>query len=201
MAARSYRWLLVTLAVVGLTADLGSKYGVFRWLYRDGRFAAGVGNESDVIPGWFKFIAQFDRATPVSDGKVAGLQTWSTKGEPLMPRVNHGALFGLGQEEKGGANNLFAGISVLAAVGILAFGLRPSVGCERGLMISLGLILGGTLGNLFDRLVFGGVRDFLFFYKPLPLIGEWPVFNVADCCLVVGAGLLLVQAVLVSPAA
>jgi hypothetical protein len=51
------------------------------------------------------------------------------------------------------------------------------------------LILGGTIGNLYDRLVFGGVRDFLYFYYI-----EWPVFNFADCCLVVGAGLLLVHA-------
>jgi lipoprotein signal peptidase len=62
-------------------------------------------------------------------------------------------------------------------------------------MVALGLILGGTVGNLFDRLVFGGVRDFLYFYKI-----DWPVFNVADCCLVVGAGILLVQAVLFAPA-
>ena len=62
-------------------------------------------------------------------------------------------------------------------------------------MVALGLILGGTIGNLYDRLVFGGVRDFLYFYKI-----EWPVFNVADCCLVVGAGVLLVQALFVAPA-
>ena len=52
------------------------------------------------------------------------------------------------------------------------------------------LILAGTVGNLFDRVVFGGVRDFLYFY-----LIEWPVFNVADCCLVIGAGMLLVQAI------
>jgi signal peptidase II len=61
-------------------------------------------------------------------------------------------------------------------------------------MAALGLILAGTVGNLYDRLVFHGVRDFLYFYKI-----EWPVFNVADCCLVVGAGLLLLQALLASP--
>ena len=54
--------------------------------------------------------------------------------------------------------------------------------------------LGGTIGNLYDRIVFGGVRDFLYFYKI-----EWPVFNVADCCLVVGAGLLLFQAMFAAP--
>src|SRR5262249_62332155 len=46
------------------------------------------------------------------------------------------------------------------------------------------------LGNLFDRVVFGGVRDFLYFY-----LIDWPVFNLADSCLVVGALLLLMQAV------
>ena len=64
---------------------------------------------------------------------------------------------------------------------------------EKWLMAALGLILGGTVGNLYDRLVFNGVRDFLYFYYI-----EWPVFNFADCCLVVGAGLLLVQAIFAS---
>ena len=36
MADRTYRWLLITLAVVGLSADQVSKYGVFRWLYKGG---------------------------------------------------------------------------------------------------------------------------------------------------------------------
>jgi signal peptidase II len=53
------------------------------------------------------------------------------------------------------------------------------------------LILAGTLGNLYDRLVFDGVRDFLHFY-----LIDWPVFNIADCCLVCGAFLLLAQAFL-----
>jgi len=55
----------------------------------------------------------------------------------------------------------------------------------------LGLILAGTLGNLYDRVVFNGVRDFLYFH-----LIEWPVFNIADCCLVCGAFLLLAQAFL-----
>ena len=62
-------------------------------------------------------------------------------------------------------------------------------------MAALGLILGGTVGNMYDRLVFGGVRDFMHFHHNS---FEWPVFNVADCCLVVGAALLLVQAVFVA---
>jgi lipoprotein signal peptidase len=111
-----------------------------------------------------------------------------------MPRVNHGALFGLGGEHKGLANNVFTVVSIGAAIAILVWGMQRKTAREKWLMIALGLILGGTLGNLYDRIVFNGVRDFLFFYKI-----DWPVFNVADCCLVVGAGLLLVQAMFVPP--
>jgi signal peptidase II len=196
MADRTYRWLLISLAVIGLSADQVSKYGMFKWLYKGGNFAAFTGNEYDVVPDWFKFIAQFDPNAPVSTiPAVKALQTWSTDGAPVMPRVNHGALFGIGGGQKGVANGLFAAVSVGAAIAILVWGMRRSTARERGLMAALGLILGGTIGNLYDRLVFGGVRDFLYFYKV-----EWPVFNVADCCLVVGAGLLLVQAVFVTPA-
>jgi lipoprotein signal peptidase len=187
MAERSHRWLLISLAVVGLTADQATKYGVFRWLYT----AEPGGGSYEVVPGWFRLIAQFDPATPVCDCGLAGLQTWSA---PVMPRVNHGALFGIGGGHKEVANWAFAGVSLAAAVAILGWGLRRGPSRERWLCAALGLILGGTVGNLYDRVVFGGVRDFLYFYKI-----DWPVFNVADCCLVVGAGLLLVQAVFVPP--
>ena len=87
------------------------------------------------------------------------------------------------------SNIVFAIVSVLAALGIIYWSSRPAMARDITLCIALGLILGGTLGNLYDRVVFGGVRDFLHWYKP-----EWPVFNVADCCLVCGAGLLLFEA-------
>jgi signal peptidase II len=56
--------------------------------------------------------------------------------------------------------------------------------------IGLALILGGAVGNLWDRLVSGKVVDFLLFY-----VGQhqWPAFNVADSAIVVGAGLLVVE--------
>jgi signal peptidase II len=90
---------------------------------------------------------------------------------------------------------VFAVVSVLAAAAIVIWALRPATARDGLLCTALGLILGGTLGNLYDRAVFGGVRDFLHFYW-----FEWPVFNVADCCLVFGAGLLLIQAVWAKPA-
>ena len=56
--------------------------------------------------------------------------------------------------------------------------------------VGLALILGGALGNLWDRLLTGRVVDFLLFY-----LGSyaWPAFNVADSAIVIGAGLLVIE--------
>jgi signal peptidase II len=58
--------------------------------------------------------------------------------------------------------------------------------------VGLALILGGAIGNLWDRLASGHVTDFLLFY-----VGtyQWPAFNVADSAIVVGAGLLVYEIV------
>jgi lipoprotein signal peptidase len=188
MPPRSYRWLLVLLAAVGLVLDLGSKYVVFARLVPDAQetIDGGLYSEHVVVPGVFKLLAQFTPNVETGTGLGAWLRTRS--GERL-PHVNQGALFGLGRAYQQYANSVFAGVSILAAVVIGVWGLRPATGRDLGLCAALGLILAGTLGNLYDRLVFGGVRDFLYFHWI-----EWPVFNLADCWLVLGAGLLLLQA-------
>jgi signal peptidase II len=56
--------------------------------------------------------------------------------------------------------------------------------------IGLSLIMGGALGNLWDRMARGRVVDFLLFYVKRY---QWPVFNLADSAIVVGAGLLVVE--------
>ena len=58
---------------------------------------------------------------------------------------------------------------------------------------ALGLIIGGALGNVIDRLRFGAVFDFLDVH-----IGDahWPAFNVADSCICVGAAIVILQAVI-----
>jgi signal peptidase II len=56
--------------------------------------------------------------------------------------------------------------------------------------IALSLILGGAVGNLWDRVARGRVVDFLLFYVKTH---EWPVFNLADSAIVVGASLLVIE--------
>jgi lipoprotein signal peptidase len=192
MEQRSYRRLLFALAVFAFAADQGSKYGMFNWLRTHGEPVWHPGEEvfqKDVVPGWFRFHVRFVKDGPACDCPLARLNG------PNPPAVNHGALWSLGGEFKTDANKFFAGVSLLAAVGISVWALRKRP-TDRWLCVALGLILGGTVGNFFDRVVFGGVRDFLYFYW-----FEFPVFNVADSCLVVGASLLLLQALFVKPKA
>jgi signal peptidase II len=76
----------------------------------------------------------------------------------------------------------------LAALSVVAVLLWRSRNEFNIITLSLSLILGGALGNLWDRLVNGKVTDFLDFYLS---IHHWPPFNVADSAIVVGALLLL----------
>jgi lipoprotein signal peptidase len=193
-AESSYRWLFWSLALLGFAGDQASKYIVFQRLYEIATpYGPGSKGEVDIIPGAFKLLAQFTFDRDAGDDIFSPLRTWSGD---VLPQVNRGALFGLGGTNGGDANTLFAIVSVLAAVAIIWWSLRKNTGRERFLCLALGLILGGTLGNLYDRVVFGGVRDFLYWFKFV----DWPVFNFADCCLVCGAGLLLLQAFFTVPA-
>lgn len=185
----SYRVLFWTLALIGCLTDLGSKYLIFRWLDED---PAPHGSR-EVVPGVFRLLAQYREETDESTGIMHKLRTWSS---PRMPRVNQGALFGMGGRFQHRSNSVFAVVSLAAALGITIWSFFPSAGRDRLLCLALGLILGGTLGNLFDRVVFGGVRDFLDFY-----LIDWPVFNIADCCLVCGAGLLMLHSFRTPPVA
>jgi len=62
--------------------------------------------------------------------------------------------------------------------------------------IALSLILGGAVGNLWDRVASGRVVDFLlFYYKQY----QWPVFNLADSAIVIGASLLVLEIIFARP--
>ena len=173
MSERTYRILLWILALTGLTLDQASKYGVFAWL--------------ENVPGHEYVVFRTDQR---------GFQLVAQFDEGGVPHVNQGALFGFLRDHKELANGGFAVISFLAAAAIIYWSMHRHTARDRWLCGALGLILAGTLGNFYDRVVFNGVRDFLHWNY----LFDWPVFNIADCCLVCGACLLLLQAFATQPA-
>jgi len=105
----------------------------------------------------------------------------------LVLAYNTGAAFSFLAGATGWQRWLFAAIAVVAS-GVLVYMIRR--GGSRMLMLGLALILGGALGNLWDRIVLGHVTDFLLFhYRGW----SWPAFNVADSAITVGAGLLILD--------
>ncbi len=188
MPERSYRVLLWALAVLGLSADQASKYGVFRWLDDGARGGSFAVFQTEPTARYLTRVPQPD------DEKDQGFFLSARFGLELdgtrKHHVNQGALFGWLGQHKTAANLGFAVISLLAALAIAYWSTQKATATDRWLCAALGLILAGTLGNFYDRLMFEGVRDFLHWNY----LYNWPVFNVADCCLVCGAGLLLMQA-------
>lgn len=104
---------------------------------------------------------------------------------------NDGIAFGLFQ----GIPQLFTFTSLLIVAGAIYFYLQHVPEGDRWLPIMLGLIVGGALGNVIDRVRFGYVVDFI-----KTLGGRFPVFNVADSAVVIGIALMALHMVLTDAA-
>lgn len=103
---------------------------------------------------------------------------------------NQGIAFGLFADSPSAVKTfLLVFLSSVALAGV-AFLLWTADHSATKLTTGLSLILGGALGNLFDRVQYGSVVDFLDFF----LQGyHWPAFNLADSAIVIGGGLLLLH--------
>ena len=94
---------------------------------------------------------------------------------------NRGISYGLFQASSWVGTAILVAFSVGAVLGL---GYWLWVMTSRSLAIGVGLIIGGALGNLLDRLIYGAVADFFHFYG----FGySWYVFNVADIAITLGA--------------
>jgi signal peptidase II len=103
---------------------------------------------------------------------------------------NTGAAFSLFADSTGPWKTaLLIAFSTLAMVVVLVL-LWRNHHTQLVTGVALSLILGGAVGNLWDRLARGRVIDFLLVYVKRY---QWPVFNLADCAIVVGAGLLALE--------
>ncbi|MFZ5774674.1 MAG: signal peptidase II [Thermodesulfobacteriota bacterium] len=106
----------------------------------------------------------------------------------LTHLTNTGAAFGmLAGAQTTWRQLFFVGVAVVA-LGVMIFSFKHFRSQSRLYIHALGLIAGGAVGNLIDRVRFGAVVDFLDFY-----VGShhWPAFNVADSAITVGVGLFL----------
>ncbi len=102
--------------------------------------------------------------------------------------LNDGAVFGLGS----GGRWIFVGASVFAMIFILRL-FANSGEKQRIVHLLLALVLGGAIGNLYDRIVYHSVRDFIEISVRIGGISIWPyIFNIADVALVIGIGGLII---------
>lgn len=106
----------------------------------------------------------------------------------LVLAYNKGAAFSFLASEGGWQRYFFTAIAVAAAIFIIYL-LKRHAG-QRLFCWALAMILGGAIGNLIDRVLYGHVIDFLDFY-----VGKWhwPAFNVADMAIVGGAALFILD--------
>jgi signal peptidase II len=154
------------------------------------------------VARWWPFLVvpaviAADRASKhVIEGRF---RDWDTL--PVIPGLfqivhtrNPGIAFGLFSESgANGGSLLLVGFSlaVMAIVGTLLWNAcKPSSVEHWTLKAALSLVLGGAIGNLYDRALFGSVTDFLDFYWGSH---HFPIFNIADSAITVGAGFLLIN--------
>jgi len=98
----------------------------------------------------------------------------------LLVVWNRGISYGLFQQDTEVGRWALLAISIAAAIGLSVWMARAA---SRLLAMSLGLIVGGAVGNAIDRLAYGAVFDFVHFH-----VGSfsWYVFNIADAAIVAG---------------
>jgi signal peptidase II len=156
----------------GLLDRLGSR------LFRQGLSLALVVVLLDQLSKWV-ILKNFDMVAPRAIPVFPGFN--------LVLVFNKGVSFG--QMDWLGPWALSA--LAIAISASLVFWLRKAE--TRLLAIGLGIIIGGAIGNVIDRLRFRAVVDFLDVYIPGTNWPHWPAFNVADSAIVVGVGLILLD--------
>lgn len=113
---------------------------------------------------------------------------------PVMPmfnitlHYNEGAAFSFLNDAGGWQRWLFTAISSIVSVILIVWLYRLSIK-ERWLSLAIALILGGAIGNLIDRVIYGHVVDFIQWYYQ-----DWyfPTFNIADSAIFVGGAILII---------
>lgn len=116
---------------------------------------------------------------------------------PLLPGfmrfefvANRGASFGMGE----GFGLVFAVLAIAVSVGIVWY-INRAQALSKVELVGLGMVMGGAIGNMFDRVIYGYVTDFL-----CTEFISFPVFNIADIGITCGVAIALVGFLFLSPA-
>lgn len=181
MRGKRKKWILFAIvATLSLAADQATKI----WA-RDALPVVGHGTGAELPGGGKQCLVPADIVSHMCQGKAVPIvdDYWDWR-----LSMNPGSAFGL-FAGTGGARILLT-IVGLIALGAMVVMLRKARDDQQILHWALGLVAGGAVGNLVDRIYYGVVTDFVLWrYKT----HEWPVFNVADVVLVVGVGLMFID--------
>ena len=128
-----------------------------------------------------------------------GSESWSLVDNVLELRTSHneGALWGFGRGVRY-SPLIFAASSIVAGVGICWWLFARGGARDLRYTMALGLIMAGAIGNCYDRLAYGHVRDFVHFHVDA-IRFDCAIFNFADNMLVAGAIALLLLALRPEP--
>jgi len=102
---------------------------------------------------------------------------------------NSGAAFSFLASESGWQRWFFSVIALVVSIGITIW-IKRLAPTQTWLAVALALVLGGAIGNLWDRVTLGYVVDFIDVYYQQ---SHWPAFNIADSAICVGAVLLVID--------
>ncbi len=109
----------------------------------------------------------------------------------LVLGMNRGVSFGLFNQDSAYGPYILTGVAVAITIGLSIWLWKSST---HWAALALGLVIGGAIGNVIDRIQYGAVVDFLDFHA----FGyHWPAFNVADSAICVGAVLLILESLFI----
>jgi len=182
----------IPIAAVALLLDQLGKWWMLAWAFRPGEGLSAA--------TFADLMLTADKSLPSSGGLLATVTPFFD----LFLAWNRGISFSIFRSDSPAAAWIFAGLALAIVAGLLVWLSRMQ---RTWPAVALGLIVGGALGNVLDRVRFGAVVDFLYFHgdaypavcSTLGSIGlgwldcRWPAFNVADSAIFVGVAMLLID--------
>jgi len=179
---RGGRYFIPALAII-CSVILLDQYT--KWLVID---ALRAGNA--VHPGFLSWLTSMNKVSSLrNEHEVFGDRVLS----PFLNLVmvwNQGISFGIMDSQSPHMAQIFIALSLTISLVMLIW---LALSTQKTVALALGLIIGGALGNVADRIRFDAVEDFIDFHFQRH---HWPAFNVADSCIVIGAGILMLISLL-----